>query len=330
MKAVVVRAHGGPEVLEPEDRPLPVPGSGEVLVRNRAIGVNFVDTQHRAGLNYPVTLPLIPGTEASGVVEAVGPGVQDFHPGDRVGYAGYMGGNYAEATVVPEAKLVPLPPEAGFEEAAAALLQGMTAHALVHDVYPVVSGDKILVQAAAGGVGRFLIQLARRRGGQVAAVVSGESKAAVVRALGADLTIDRSQDDVVRAVDAWTQGSGVRAVYDSVGKDTFEAGLRCLGSRGHLVVFGLSSGPVPSFEINRLSGITGGGVRGSLFLTWATLNDWAADAPTLRRRAADILKWVGAGTLSLPQIHKFSLSQASLAHRTLEDRHFSGKILLIP
>lgn len=330
MKAIEIRSHGGPEVLRLEDVPAPSPGPGQVLVRNRAIGVNFVDLQHRAGQNYPVTLPLIPGTEAAGVVEAVGAGVSSFRAGDRVGYAGYMGGNYAEATVVPQDKLLPLPDSVGFEAAAAVLLQGMTAHALVHDVSPVNPGDRVLIHAAAGGVGRYLVQMARSRGGLVAGVVSNPQKAEVVRALGADLVIDRSRDDVVEAVDRWTAGEGVRSVFDSVGRDTFEISLRSLGSRGRLVVFGLSSGPVPPFDINRLSGITGDGLRGSLYLTWATLNDWAADVTSLRHRAREVLNGLADGSLRLPDIHRLPLAQAAEAHRLLEDRSFAGKVLLIP
>ncbi len=190
MKAIVIREHGGPEVLHIEDIPTPTPHPKEVLVRNQAIGVNFVDTQHRAGLNYPVNLPLIPGTEAAGWVEAVGQDVSEFAVGDRVGYAGYMGGNYAEYTVVPEEKLVPVPAEVTFELAAAALLQGMTAHCLAYSVYPIKVSDIVLIQAAAGGVGLLLVQMAKQRGATVIGTVSSPQKAEFARADCSHLAID--------------------------------------------------------------------------------------------------------------------------------------------
>lgn len=330
MKAIVIHKHGGPEVLQVEDILTPTPHHKEVLVKNQAIRVNFVDTQHRAGLNYPVNLPLIPGTEAAGIVEAVGPGVNEFKVGDRVGYAGYMGGNYAEYTVVPEAKLVPVPNNVTFELAAAALLQGMTAHCLAYSVYPIKEKDIVLIQAAAGGVGLFLVQMAKRRGAIVIGTVSTAEKAELVKAVGADHVILYSQADFETETMRLTQGEGVHAVYDSVGRTTFDKGIKVLQTQGYMIVFGLSSGPVPLFDINRLSGITGSGNKGSLFLTWATLSDYAAKREDLLWRARDVLEWVGEETLTVHIAGTFPLVEAEEAHRLLESRQIGGKVLLLP
>jgi NADPH2:quinone reductase len=330
LKAIFVHKHGGPEVLQVEDIPTPTPNHQEVLVNNQAIGVNFVDMQHRAGLNYPVNLPLIPGTEAAGLIEAVGSDVTEFKVGDRVGYAGYMGGNYAEYTVVPEAKLIPIPVNLSFELAAAALLQGMTAHCLTYSVYPIKEGDVVLVQAAAGGVGLFLVQLAKQRGATVIAVVSSAEKAALVRTIGADHAIIYTQTDVESETLRLTHGEGVQAVYDSVGRTTFDTGLRVLRAQGHMIIFGLSSGPVPPFDINRLSGITGSENKGSLFLTWATLSDYAAKREDLLWRAKDVLDWIAEGSLKVHIARTFPLTQAAEAHRLIESRQVVGKVLLLP
>lgn len=330
MKAILIRQHGGPEVLKVEDIPTPIPHEKEVLVNNRAIGVNFVDTQHRAGLNYPVNLPLIPGTEAAGIVEAVGSNVSEFKVGDRVGYAGYMGGNYAEFTMVPEDKLVPVPNNVSFELAAASLLQGMTAHCLAYSVYPIREKDIVLIQVAAGGVGLLLVQMAKRRGATVIGTVSTAEKAETVKAVGGDHVILYTQDDFETETMRLTQGEGVHAVYDSVGQTTFDKGIKVLRTQGYMVVFGLTSGPVPSFDINRLSGITGSGNKGSLFLTWATLSDYAAKREDLLWRARDVLEWVGEGSLSVHIAGTFPLANAAEAHRLLESRQISGKVLLLP
>lgn len=330
MKAIVVRQHGGPEVLKIENIPMPIPQENEVLVKNQAIGVNFVDTQHRAGINYPVNLPLIPGTEAAGIIEAVGPGVSAFKVGDRVGYAGYMGGNYAEFTAVPEAKLIPVPNNVTFELAAASLLQGMTAHCLTYSVYPIREKDIVLIQAAASGVGLFLVQLAKRRGATVIGSVSTAKKAQLAKAAGADHVIIYSQTDIETETMRFTQGEGVHVVYDSVGRTTFDAGIKTLRAQGYMVVFGLTSGPVPAFDINRLSGITGSGNKGSLFLTWATLNDYAAQREDLLWRAKDVLQWIGDGSLTVYIADTFPLDGVVEAHRLLESRQIGGKVLLLP
>jgi len=330
MKAIVVRQHGGPEVLEVEDIPVPQPQAKEVLVKNRAIGVNFVDVQHRAGLNYPINLPIILGTEAAGFVETLGPGVSEFKVGDRVGYAGYMGGDYAEYTVVPEEKLVPVPSNVTFELAAASLMHGMTAHCLAYSVYPIKEKDVVLIQAAAGGVALFLVQLAKRRGATVIGTVSTTEKAALAQALGADHVILYTQSDFEMETMRLTQGAGVQAIFDSVGQPTFDKGINVLKAKGYMVVFGLSGGPVPPFDINHLSGITGSKNKGSLFLTWATLGDYAATREDLLWRARDILAWVGDGSLKVQITHTFPLTEVAEAHRLIESRQSSGKILLLP
>jgi NADPH2:quinone reductase len=301
-----------------------------VLVKNEAIGVNFVDTQHRAGLYYPVALPLIPGIEAAGVVEAVGPLVTEFMVGDRVGYAGYMGGVYAEYTVVPEARLVPVPPTVDAKRAAASLLQGMTAHFLVHDAYPVREGDTVLIHAAAGGVGLLLVQMAKHRGATIIGTVSTAEKAQVAREAGADHLILSPSTDFEMETMRLTDGRGVHAVYDSVGRTTFDKSLNVLRARGSMVVFGLSGGPVPAFDINRLSGITGSGNKGSLFLTFATLNDYAARREDLLRRGKDVLDWIAEGRLTVRLAGTYPLAQAAVAHRLLESREVAGKLILLP
>jgi NADPH:quinone reductase len=330
MKAVSVLEHGGPEVLHLTDIFTPTPKSGEVLVENKAIGVNFVDAQHRTGSPYPVSLPLIPGIEAAGVVEAVGEQVSEFKMGDRVGYAGYMGGNYAQYTVVPETKLVPIPEKVSFELAAASLLQGITAHALTRSVYPINQGDTVLIQAAAGGVGLFLVQLAKRRGATVIGTVSTDDKAELVKAMGADHVILYTQSDFETETMRLTNNEGVHAVYDSVGKTTFDKGIHVLRAQGYMVVYGLSSGSVSPFDINRLSGITGSGNKGSLFLTWATSSDYTSKREDLLWRAKDVLGWVADGLLKVPIAKTFPLAEAAKAHRLLESRKSIGKILLLP
>jgi NADPH:quinone reductase len=330
MKAVSIHKHGGPEVLQITDMFTPTPKQGEVLVKNKAIGVNFVDTQHRAGSPYPVLLPLIPGIEAAGIVETVGEQVSKFKMGDRVGYAGYMGGNYAQYTVVPETKLVPIPDKVNFEWAAASLLQGITAHALTHSVYPINQGDTVLVQAAAGGVGLFLVQLAKRRGATVIATVSTHEKAELVKAMGADHVIIYTQSDFETETMCLTNNEGVHAVYDSVGKTTFDKGINVLKAQGYMVVYGLSSGSVPPFDINRLSGITGSSNKGSLFLTWATSSDYTSKREDLLWRAKDVLGWVADSSLKVTIAQTFPLAQATKAHSLLESRKVAGKIVLLP
>ena len=330
MKAIRIYEHGGHEVLRYEEVTRPIPRTKEVLVKNEAIGVNFVDTQHRAGLNYPVTLPLIPGTEAAGIVEAIGSEVTEFSVGDRVGYAGYMGGNYAENTVVPEARLVPIPAMVDTKAAAASLLQGMTAHFLVLDAYRVRDGDTILIHAAASGVGLFLVQMAKQQGATVIGTVSTIEKARAVSEAGADHLIISSQAEFEKETMRLTDGRGVDAVYDSVGRVTFDKSLNVLRAKGSMVVFGLSSGPVPPFDISRLSGITGSRNKGSLFLTFATLNDYAAKREDLLRRGRDVLNWIAEGRLTVRMAGAFPLAKAATAHQLIESRTVVGKLLLMP
>ncbi len=330
MKAIFIRAPGGPAVLQVEDIPMPNPNDDIVLVKNHSIGVNFVDTQHRAGVNYPISLPLIPGIEAAGVVKAVGTHVTLFKVGDRVAYAGYMGGNYAEYTLVPEAKLVPVPAGLNFDLAAALLLQGMTAHCLSHSVYPIQANDTVLIHAAGSGVGLLLVQMAKRRAATVIGTASSTEKAELARSVGADHMIDYTQNDFAEATMRLTRGEGVQAVYDGIGRDTFDGGLRVLRAKGHMVVYGLTSGWVPPFDINRLSGITGSGNKGSLFLTWATNSDYTSSREDLLWRARDVLGWAADGSLRMPIAHRLPLLEAAEAHRLIESRRVTGKILLMP
>jgi NADPH:quinone reductase len=329
MQAILIRKHG-PDVLEVTELPVPTPGHGKVLVNNQAIGVNFVDTQHRAGENYPVTLPLIPGIEAAGIIQAVGTGVSEFKAGDRVGYAGYMGGNYAKYTLVPEEKLVPIPDSISFELAAASLLQGITAHALSQSVYPIKATDTVLVQAAAGGVGLLLVQIAKRQGATVIGTVSSTEKAALVKSIGTDHVIIYTKDDFEAETMRLTNSEGVHAIYDSVGKTTFDKGINILRAQGYMVVYGLTSGNVPPFDINRLSGITGSGNKGSLFLTWATSSDYTSKHEDLVWRARDVLNWVADGSLKVHIAQTLPLAKAADAHHLIESRKTLGKILLIP
>jgi NADPH:quinone reductase len=330
MKAIRIYEHGGPEILLITDIAIPEPHAKEVLVKNEAIGVNFVDTQHRASLYYPVDLPLILGIEAAGVVEAIGPEVSEFAVSDRVGYAGYMGGVYAEYTVVPEARLVPVPSTVDATMAAASLLQGMTAHFLAHEAYAVREGDTVLIHAAAGGVGLLLVQMTKKRGATVIGTVSSIEKAQVAREAGADHVIIPTQMDFATETMRLTDGRGVHVVYDSVGRMTFDNSLNVLRARGSMVVFGLSSGPVPPIDMNRLSGITGSGTNGSLFLTFATLNDYASRRQDLLRLARDVLYWIAEGSLSVRLAGTFPLAQATEAHRLLESREVAGKLVLVP
>jgi NADPH:quinone reductase len=329
MKAIVVRAHGGIEALQLEDMPIPVPEADQVLVQHKVIGVNFVDVQHRRGEPYPITLPFTPGIEAAGVVEAVGRAVNGFRVGDRVAYAGPMGSVYGEFGVVNGGRLVHLPDATSFELAASVLLQGMTAHALTESAYRVQRGDVALIHAAAGGVGSMLVQMCKRRGATVIATASSPDKAAYARELGADHTIATRETDFAAEVQRITS-DGVNVVYDAVGRDTFDAGLRLLRARGHMVIYGLSSGSIPPFDINRLSGITGSGERGSLFVTWATLNDYNAAREDLLWRARDVLTWAAEGTIKVRIAERLPLAEAARAHELLESRGVVGKVVLIP
>ncbi|MGO9310390.1 MAG: quinone oxidoreductase family protein [Spirochaetia bacterium] len=322
MKAIQVQRFGGPEVMELRDVPAPSPGPGQVLVRQSAIGVNFIDVYRRTGL-YQVPLPLTPGMEGAGTVEAVGADVKSPRPGDRVAYAS-VPGTYAELALIAADRTVTLPGRVTFEQAAAVMLQGMTAHYLVFDTCPLRKGDVVLVHAAAGGVGLLLVQTARMRGARVIATVSTAEKAALARDAGAQEIIRYTEQDFVAEVRRLTAGAGVRAVFDSVGKDTFLKSLDCLAPRGMLVSFGQSSGKVEGFEPLLLS------AKGSLYVTRPLLAHYVADTESLRRRAGDVLGWVARGTLKVRIGAKFPLGDAAEAHRQLEARKTTGKVLLIP
>ena len=322
MKAIVIESFGGPEVLQLRERETPTPGPGQVLVRQEAIGVNFIDVYRRAGL-YPVALPSVPGMEGAGTVEALGPDVRGLRAGDRVAYAN-VPGTYAEAVVVPADRAVRLPARITFAQAAAAMLQGMTAHYIALDTYAVKKGDAVLVHAAAGGVGLLLVQVARMRGARVIATVSTPQKAELARKAGAEEVILYTEKDFVAEVKRITGGRGVQAVYDSVGSTTFLKSLDCLAPRGMMVSFGQSSGKVDAVEPALLS------AKGSLYLTRPTLGHSIADSASLRRRAGDVVRWVAGGKLSLRIGATFPLGQAAEAHRQLESRTTTGKLILIP
>jgi NADPH:quinone reductase len=327
MLAVRVDVHGGPEVLRTVQVPAPTPGPGQVLVRHEAIGVNFVDTQHRAGAPYPVELPLIPGIEATGQVVGVGADVDGVREGDRVAYAGPMVGVYAELAAVPHEVLVPVPDDVTPQTAAAVLLQAMTAHVMTHDVHHGSSGEWALVHAAAGGTGSLLVQFLLRQGVRVVASTSSPQKAAYLRDLGIEHVINHREVDLVQEVHRIVPG-GVDVVFDSVGRATFEASLRSVRPQGLIVAFGQSSGPVPPIDIARLSGLTGEGLPGSVWLTWPTLTDHNATRHALLDRAAAVFTAVRNGTLQPAIAAALPLTDAARAHELLEARDVIGKILL--
>jgi len=323
MKAVRVHAHGGPEVLRYEDVPDPSPGAGEALVQIEAAGLNYIDTYFRTGLYRPPSLPFTLGQEAAGTVVAVGPGVTDVRPGNKVAYTGVPGA-YAQRAVVPTSRLVALPVGVTPRQGAAAMLQGMTAHYLACTTCPLAPGDACLVHAAAGGVGLLLCQIAKMRGARVIGTVSTEEKALMARDAGADDVILYSSQDFEAEVKRLTGGRGLRVVYDGVGRTTFEKSLRCLAPRGMLVLFGQSSGPVPPFDPAVLA------AQGSLFLTRPILAHHVATREELVDRATDVLGWVGQGKLKLRMDIEFPLAEAAEAHRALQGRRTTGKVLLIP
>jgi NADPH2:quinone reductase len=322
MKAVRVHQYGGLEVLKHEEISVPEPGEGEARVKVEAIGVNFIDVYHRLG-RYQGKLPLTLGQEASGTVDAVGPNVMDVKPGDRVAYASVQGA-YAEYAIVPAWRLVSIPAGVDSKQAAAAMLQGMTAHYLTFSTYPLKEGETALVHAAGGGTGQLLVQLAKRRGARVIGTVSTDEKAARARAAGADEVIIYTQADFEVEVKRLTNNMGVDVVYDSVGKDTFDKSLNCLRRRGCMVLFGASSGAVPPLDPQVLN------AKGSIFLTRPFLAHYTADRAELLGRATDIFNWIAAGELKVRIDKTFSLAEAGEAHRYLEDRQSKGKILLIP
>ncbi|MDZ7290610.1 MAG: quinone oxidoreductase [candidate division KSB1 bacterium] len=322
MKAIRIYQHGGAEVLKYEDVPVPTPGANEALVKIATIGVNFLDIYQRTGL-YQVTLPFTPGNEAAGVVERVGAQVSEVQPGDRVAFAGALGA-YAEYSVVPAWKLVPLSGTISFESAAAAMVQGMTAHYLTHTTFPLEAGHTCLVHAAAGGVGLLLIQIAKRLGARVIGTVSTAEKAQLAKEAGADEVILYTQQDFEAEVKRLTNKRGVEVVYDSVGKTTYEKSMNCLAPRGYLVLFGQSSGAVPPIDPLVLS------AKGSLFLTRPVLAHHTATRKELLWRAGDLFNWIASGELKLRIDHKFPLAEAAAAHKLLESRQTTGKLLLQP
>jgi NADPH2:quinone reductase len=323
MKAIQVYELGGPEVLRYEDVPLPEPGPGQARVKIAAIGVNYTDVYSRTGL-YPVgQFPYIPGSEAAGTIDALGPGVVDFQVGDRVASAG-LPHTYAAYAVGPAAALVSIPEGVSLETAAAVMLQGMTAHYLSHSTYPIESGDVVLIHAAAGGVGLLLTQMAKMRGARVIGTVSTEAKAALARQAGVDDVILYAQSDFAAETRRLTDGAGVAVVYDSVGRDTFDKSLDCLRPRGYMVLFGQSSGRVPPFDPQILN------AKGSLYLTRPTLGSYVATRNELLARAEALFAWIAAGDLTVRIDRVVPLAQAAEAHRALEARQTSGKILLAP
>lgn len=322
MKAIQIEQTGGPEVLQVADLAIPQPGPGQVLIRIEAIGLNFVEIYFRKGV-YKATLPFTPGTEAAGTVEELGPGVTGFAAGDPVASVSILG-SYAEYALVSAAQLVKVPAGVSLEQAAAVMLQGMTAHYLAYSTFPLKAGDTALVHAGAGGVGLLLTQMAARIGARVIATVSTPEKAELSRDAGASDVVLYSVQDFAEEVKRLTHGKGVDVVYDSVGKTTFEGSLNCLRPRGMLALFGGASGPVPPFDPIQLS------AKGSLFLTRPSLWHYVATREDLDWRAGDVMRWVASGDLRLRMEHVYELADAARAQTDLEARKTTGKILLEP
>ncbi len=322
--AIVIDGHGGPEVLQLREVEVPAPGPGEATVHHAAIGVNYIDTYHRSGL-YP--LPGFPsglGLEAAGTVLAVGEGVRNLSPGDRVAYAGGPVGAYAQARALPADRLVPLPPEIPFDAAAAMMLKGMTAEYLLRRTYPVKPGDAILVHAAAGGVGLMLCQWAKALGAFVIGTVGTEAKAELAGAHGCDIPILYTREDFVARVRTVTANKGVAVVYDSVGKDTFLKSLDCLRPRGVMALYGQASGKVDSFDPALLA------AKGSLYLTRPTLFTYNARREELLESAAALFDVVLAGAVRVHITRRYPLAEAAQAHRDLESRATTGSLVLVP
>jgi len=322
MKAIRIEAYGGPEALRLSELAEPEPGAGELVARVEAVGVNFIDTYHRTGL-YPNPLPLVPGLEGAGVVASVGPGVTLFRVGDRIAWTSVLG-SYAERLKLPADKAVAVPAGVDSRAAAAVMLQGMTAHYLCRSTFPLAKGHTCLVHAAAGGVGLLLVQMAKQRGARVIGTVGSDAKAKLAREAGADEVVVYTQEDFLAAVKGLTGGRGVDVVYDGVGKDTALRSLDCLAPRGMMVFFGNASGPVAPIDPLLLS------QKGSLFVTRPTLFHYVADRASLEARAADVLGDVAAGRLSVRVDRALPLAQAADAHRALESRQTTGKVLLVP
>lgn len=322
MKAVRIHKPGGPEALTYEDVPEPTPKAGEAIVKVEAAGVNYIDIYQRSG-QYKLEPPITLGLEAGGTVTAVGPGVTEVKVGDKVAYTGVPGA-YAQHAVVPAQRLVVLPQGVSTRQGAAAMLQGMTAHYLACSTHPLKSGDTALVHAAAGGVGLLLCQIARMRGARVVGTVSTDEKAKLAREAGAEQIILYTKQDFEVEVRRITGGKGLQVVYDSVGKTTFDKGFNCLAPRGMMVLYGQSSGPIGAFDPQILN------QRGSLFLTRPSLGHYTATREELLQRAGEVLGWIRDGKLRLRTEFEFPLKDAAEAHRALEGRKTTGKVLLIP
>src|SRR6266566_1219638 len=322
MKAIQVPRHGGAEVLTLVDLPVPQPKANEIVVKLSAMGINFIDVYYREG-RYPATLPFVDGMEAAGVVHAKGSDVKGWKAGDRVGYTGILGA-YAEYAAIPADRGVRLPKGISDQQAAGALLQGMTAHYLVHSTYPLKKGETALIHAAAGGVGLLLVQMAKRIGARVIATVGTEEKARLARTAGAEEVILYAQQDFEVETKRLTDGKGVHVIYDGVGKTTFDKDLNLLRPRGYLALFGAASGPVPLFDLSKLA------QKGSLFITRPTLLHYMAGHEELQKRATDVLSMIAAGKVKLRIEHIYPLREAQQAHRDLQGRKTTGKLLLIP
>jgi NADPH2:quinone reductase len=321
MKWIRIYAHGAPDVMRYEDAPIPEPAPGQVRLKVAAAGVNYIDTYQRVGA-YKMALPFTPGQEASGVVDAVGEGVTLFTPGDHAAFGFGVGGGYAEYVLVPEAKLVAVPPGIDLQVAAAVMLQGMTAHYLTHDTFALKPGDKALIHAAAGGTGQLVVQMAKMRGATVVGTVGSAAKAEIARSLGADHVINYNEQDFEAEVKRLV--GSVDVVYDSVGATTFDNSLNCLRPRGCLVLFGQSSGAVPPFDPQILN------AKGSLFFTRPSLGHYTATREELLYRAGDLFAAIQSGALRVGIERAFPLAQAAQAHDTLTSRAIAGKIILLP
>jgi len=322
MKAIQVQKTGGPEALTLVDLPIPKPKANEAVVKIAAIGMNFIDVYFREG-RYPAPLPFVDGQEASGTVSEIGSEVTTVKPGDRVAYTGVIGA-YAEYAAVPADRLVRVPDKITDQQAAAAMLQGMTAHYLVNSTYPLKKGETALIHAAAGGVGLLLVQMARNIGARAIGTVGTEEKDKLAREAGADEVILYTQQDFEVETKRLTENKGVHVVYDGVGKSTFEKGLNVLRPRGYMVLFGGASGAVPPFDPIALS------QKGSLFLTRPSLVHYIATRQELEHRSSDVFNMIIAGKLKLRIGHVYKLEEVQQAHRDLEGRKTTGKILLVP
>jgi NADPH2:quinone reductase len=322
MKAIQVPRFGGPEVLQVVELPIPEPKPNEIVVKVAAVGVNFIDVYFREG-RYPAKPPFIEGQEAAGKVHAVGAEVKMWKPGDRVAYTSVLG-SYAEYVAIPADRAVRVPEGISDQQAAAAMLQGMTAHYLIHSTYPLKKGETALIHAGAGGVGQLLVQMAKQIGARVIATAGTEEKAKLARAAGADEAIVYTQQDFEAETKRLTDGKGVQVIYDGVGKSTFDKDLNLLRPRGYLVLFGASSGAVPPVDAITLM------QKGSLFLTRPSLGHYIATREELEQRSRDIFEWIAAGKLKLRIGHVYPLSEAAQEQRDLEARKTTGKLLLIP